>query len=214
MARPGDTYMVYWIDNTVLERDMGKKKDERKRREREVEIDMRATGHDASERDGGGHKRHKHDDHNHEDGKHGGAKHGSGAPFAAIAATIARQMGTPVGRQMIAAGLMAAATAISKHDAKPSVRPTPPTPPAPPVPPSASHSPPSEPTAAKIEPDAGAEAGKSSGTGPFAGDTAEPPRSETNALPPEFAKVIDSVTVGLERLFVGFGRPKDTPPTK
>lgn len=209
MARPGDTYMVYWIDNTVLERDMGKKKDERKRREREVEIDMRATGHDAGERDGGGHKRHQHDDHKNE-----GAKHGSGAPFAAIAATIARQMGTPVGRQMIAAGLMAAATAISKHDAKPSVRPTPPTPPAPPVPPTAPDSPPSEPSAAKVEPGVGAEAGKSSGTGPFAGDTAEPPRSETNALPPEFAKVIDSVTVGLERLFVGFGRPKDTPPTK
>ena len=208
--------MVYWIDNTVLERDMGKKKDERKRREREVEIDMRATGHDAGERDGGGHKRHQHDDHKHEGHKHEGGKHGSGAPFAAIAATIARQMGTPVGRQMIAAGLMAAATAISKHDAKPAVRPTPPTPSAPPVPPSASASPspPSEPTAAKIEPEAGAEAGKSSGTGPFAGDTAEPPRSETNALPPEFAKVIDSVTVGLERLFVGFGKPgaKKDPP--
>ena len=198
---------------------MGKKKDERKRREREVEIDMRATGHDAGERDGGGHKRHQHDDHKHDGHKHGGgkhegAKHEGGAPFAGIAATIARQMGTPVGRQMIAAGLMAAATAISKHDAKPSVRPTPPTPPAPPVPPSTRPAPTSEPAAAKIEPDAGTDAGKSSGTGPFAGDTAEPPRSETNALPPEFAKVIDSVTVGLERLFVGFGRPKDTPPTK
>lgn len=195
---------------------MGKKKDERKRREREVEIDMRATGHDAGARDDDGHKRHKHDGGKHADHKHGRAKHEGGAPFAGIAATIARQMGTPVGRQMIAAGLMAAATAISKHDAKPSVRPTPPTPPAPPVPPSARPAAASEPTAAKIEPDAGAgaEAGKSSGTGPFAGDTAEPPRSETNALPPEFAKVIDSVTVGLERLFVGFGRPKDTPPTK
>ena len=191
---------------------MGKKKDERKRREREIEIEMRATGHDAGERDGGGHKRHQHDDHKHEGHKHQDAKHGSGAPFAAIAATIARQMGTPVGRQMIAAGLMAAATAISKHDAKSAVRPTPPTPPAPPVPPSASPSPPSEPTAAKIEPDAGAEAGRSSGTGPFAGDTAEPPRSETNALPPEFAKVIDSVTSGLETLFAGFGKPKSDPP--
>ena len=197
---------------------MGKKKDERKRREREVEIDMRATRRDAGARDDDGHKRHKHDGGHdggkHADHKHEGGKHQGGAPFAGIAATIARQMGTPVGRQMIAAGLMAAATAISKHDAKPSVRPTPPTPPAPPVPPSARPAPTSETNAAKIEPDAGAGAGKSSGTGPFAGDTAEPPRSETNALPPEFAKVIDSVTVGLERLFVGFGRPKDTPPTK
>ena len=192
---------------------MGKKKDERKRREREAEIGLRTTEHDAG-RDAGarddGRKRHKHDGGTHADRKHGGGKHEGGAPFAGIAATIARQMGTPVGRQMIAAGLMAAATAISKHDAKSSVRPTPPTPPAPPVPPSAK----SEPTAPKVEPDVGAETAKPSGTGPFAGETTAPPRSETNALPPEFAKVIDSVTVGLERLFVGFGRPKDTPPSK
>ncbi len=187
---------------------MGKKKDERKRREREVEIDLRATGHDAGARDDDGHKRHTHGGSKHADHKHGGAKHESGAPFAGIAATIARQMGTPVGRQMIAAGLMAAATAIAKHDAKPAARPTPPTPPAPPAPPFAQ----SEPGAAKV--DATAEASTTAGTGPFAGDTPEPPRGETNALPPEFAKVIDSVTVGLERLFVGFGKSgaKKDPP--
>ena len=199
---------------------MGNKKDERKRREREVEIDMRAGGHHEGEPDGGGHKRHKHDDgkhadHMHDDGKQTGGKHQGGAPFAGIAATIARQMGTPVGRQMIAAGLMAAATAISKHDAKANARPTPPTPPTPPAPPSpASPSQQAEPGASKVEPDLAAETAKPQGKGPFAGDTPEPPRSEKTALPPEFAKVLDSVTVGLERLFVGFGKPtgKKDPP--
>ncbi|RZM05169.1 MAG: hypothetical protein EOP67_77085 [Sphingomonas sp.] len=59
------------------------------------------------------------------------------------------------------------------------------------------------------------ESTKPQGNGPFAGETREPPRSETNALPPEFAKVLDSVTVGLERLFVGFGKPtaKKDPPS-
>jgi hypothetical protein len=195
---------------------MGKKKDERKRREREVEIDMRAGGHHEGEPDGGGHKRHKHADHKHDGGKQDGGKHAGGAPFAGIAATIARQMGTPVGRQMIAAGLMAAATAISKHDAKANARPTPPTPPTPPAPPSQQ----AEPGASKVEPDVAAEAAeaaeaaKPQGNGPFAGDTPELPRSEKTALPPEFAKVLDSVTVGLERLFVGFGKPtgKKDPP--
>ncbi|KQS50751.1 MULTISPECIES: hypothetical protein [unclassified Sphingomonas] len=191
---------------------MGKKKDERKRREREVEIDMRAGGHHAGEPDGGGHKRHKHDDGKHDSGKQGGGKHAGGAPFAGIAATIARQMGTPVGRQMIAAGLMAAATAISKHDAKANARPTPPTPPSPPSPAAPSQQ--AEPGASKVEPDVAAETAKPQGNGPFAGDTPEPPRSEKTALPPEFAKVLDSVTVGLERLFVGFGKPtgKKDPP--
>lgn len=193
---------------------MGKKKDERKRREREVEIEMRATSHHSGERDGDRHTRHTHDGGKHADHKHEGRKHEGGAPFAGIAASIARQMGTPVGRQMIAAGLMAAATAIAKHDSKPGVRPVPPTPSAPPATPSSSPAAASEPIASKLEPDVGVEAAKASGSGPFAGDTPEPPRSETNALPPEFAKVIDSVTVGLERLFVGFGRPsaKKDPP--
>jgi hypothetical protein len=181
---------------------MGKKKDERKRREREAEMAA------ARDRSGDGHESRAHDGHKHEGHRHEGRKHDGGAPFAGIAATIARQMGTPVGRQMIAAGLMAAATAISKHDAKSSVRPTPPSPPTPPAPPS----PQVEPVAAK--PDVAAEPIRPQGTGPFAGDTPEPPRSETNTLPPEFAKVLDSVTVGLERLFVGFGKPtgKKDPP--
>ena len=194
---------------------MGKKKDERKRREREAEF--AARDHSGDTRDSQAGARHegrphdgdKHDGHKHEGQKHAGRKHDGGAPFAGIAATIARQMGTPVGRQMIAAGLMAAATAISKHDAKSSARPAPPTPPAPPAPPS-----PAEPAASKAEPDVAAEPTKPHGTGPFAGDTPEPPRGEANALPPEFAKVLDSVTVGLERLFVGFGKPtaKKDPP--
>lgn len=157
---------------------MGKKKDERKRREREAE---QATEHGAGEHAGGEHH------------KHEGRKHEGAAPFAGIAAAVARQMGTPVGRQMIAAGLMAAASAISRHDAKPAGgRPTPPpAPPEPPVPP--------------IKPE-GAQSSKGS-TGPFAGDTPEPPRSDAPALPPEMAKVLDSVSVGLERLFAGFGKP-------
>lgn len=209
---------------------MGKKKDERKRREREAEMaaarNPEAAGHQHHEHDGARHEDRKHDDrkaedHKADDHKAGGRKHEGSTAFAGIASTIARQMGTPVGRQMIAAGLMAAATAISKHDAKSSARPTPPTPPAPPSPaPSSpspapsSHSPQAEPVASKVEPDAAAEPTKPQGKGPFAGDTPEPPRSETNALPPEFAKVLDSVTVGLERLFVGFGKPtgKKDPP--
>lgn len=209
VAQAGDTYMVYWIDNTALEYDMGKKKDERKRREREAEM------HAAGGQSCGGPAQ---DETRHGDRKHGHKKHDAGAAFAGIAAGIARQMGTPIGRQMIAAGLMAAATAIAKHEPKPAARPTPPTPPTPPTSPSAkpeSAAKP-EPAATTVEPDAPAEAGKPAGTGPFAGDTPEPPRSEANALPPEFAKVIDSVTIGLERLFVGFGRPsakKDPPVT-
>ncbi|PTW48942.1 hypothetical protein C8J25_101443 [Sphingomonas faeni] len=196
---------------------MGKKKDERKRREREAEMAAAqghsSTGHEGHE--GHAHDAQKHDGHNHEGRKHEGRKHDGGAPFAGIAATIARQMGTPVGRQMIAAGLMAAATAISKHDAKSSARPTPPTPPTPPAPPSpASSSAQAEPAASKVEPDVATESTKPQGNGPFAGETREPPRGEANALPPEFAKVLDSVTVGLERLFVGFGKPtaKKDPP--
>ncbi|TCP93860.1 hypothetical protein C8J42_101312 [Sphingomonas sp. PP-CE-1A-559] len=193
---------------------MGKKKDERKRREREAEM-AAAQGHSGDRHEGHeghAHDAHKHDAHRHEGRKHEGRRHEGGAPFAGIAATIARQMGTPVGRQMIAAGLMAAATAISKHDAKSSARPTPPTPPAPPSP--ASSSAQAEPAASKVEPDVATESTKPHGKGPFAGETPEPPRSETNALPPEFAKVLDSVTVGLERLFVGFGKPtaKKDPP--
>ena len=192
---------------------MGKKKDERKRREREAE--MAAQGQSGDRHEGHAHDAHKHDAHRHEGRKHEGRKHEGGAPLAGIAATIARQMGTPVGRQMIAAGLMAAATAISKHDAKSSARPSPPTPPTPPAPPSpASSSAQAEPAASKAEPDVATEATKPQGNGPFAGETREPPRSETNALPPEFAKVLESVTVGLERLFVGFGKPtgKKDPP--
>jgi hypothetical protein len=198
--------MVYWISNTALECVMGKKKDERKRREREAE--MAAQGHSGAGHDG--HERHAHDGHKHE-----GFKHVGKTPFAGLAATLVKQLETPVGRQIIAAGLMAAATAISKHDAKSSARPTPPTPPTPPAPPSpASTSTQAEPAASKAEPDVVAEPAKPHGTGPFAGDTPEPPRSETNALPPEFVKVLDSVTVGLERLFVGFGKPtaKKDPP--
>jgi hypothetical protein len=196
VARLGDTYMVYWTGNTALEWVMGKKKDERKRREREAEM------HAAGSHESGGHGGARH-----EDRKHDGRRHDGGAPFAGIAATIARQMGTPIGRQMIAAGLMAAASAISKHDAKPGARPSPPTPPAPPP-----HRPAAEPTTSKVEPDAAAEASKPRGTGPFAGDTPEPPRSEANPLPPEFAKVLDSVAVGLDRLISGFGKPRHGPP--
>ena len=123
MARAADTYMVYWIDNTVLERDMGKKKDERKRREREAE--RAASGGCGHEHDA------KHD------AKHDGAKHGrkheGATPFAGIAAAVTRQLGTPAGRQVVAAGLMMVAAAITKQDAKTAGRAGHPAPPEPPV---------------------------------------------------------------------------------
>ncbi|MBE2991340.1 hypothetical protein IFR23_04850 [Sphingomonas sp. CFBP 13603] len=175
---------------------MGKKKDKRERKEQE----QAAGKHGCEPGTKHGTKHGAKHDTNH------GNSHGGSAPLAGIAAAIARQMGTPVGRQMIAAGLMAAATAISKHEPKPSVRPAPPTPPAPP-------SPPAEPDASKVAPDTVGDQAKPQGAGPFAGDTPEPPRSETNPLPPEFAKVLDSVSAGLDRLISGFGKPKDTPPS-
>ncbi|MES3055296.1 hypothetical protein O6V14_06595 [Sphingomonas faeni] len=58
------------------------------------------------------------------------------------------------------------------------------------------------------------------GSGPFAGDTPEPPRSDAPALSPEMAKVLDSVAGGLERLFAGFASragampDKETPPSR
>ena len=180
---------------------MGKKKDERKRREREAEMAAAGETSSSSHKHGGA----KHGGDRHEDSKHGGA-----APFAGIAATIARQMGTPVGRQMIAAGLMAAASAIAKHDAKTGARPSPsPAPPAPPAPPvqpvqPGAATPPEAPVPPKPE---AAARSSSRSTGPFAGETPEPPRSDAPGLPPEMAKVLDSVSLGLERLFAGFGKP-------
>jgi hypothetical protein len=167
---------------------MGKKKDERKRREREA--DRAATG-------GCGHKH----DAKHDGAKHDGRKHDGATPFAGIAAAVTRQLGTPAGRQVVAAGLMMAAAAISKQDAKTAARAAPPAPPEPPVTPEAPASsearakPADEPTA-----------------NPYAGDTPEPPRGETPPLPPEMAKVLGAVTAGLETLFAGFGKPRNGPP--
>ncbi|MEG3161465.1 hypothetical protein U1763_13225 [Sphingomonas sp. LB2R24] len=52
------------------------------------------------------------------------------------------------------------------------------------------------------------------GSGPFAGDTPEPPRSDAPALSPEMAKVLDSVAGGLERLFAGFASRAGAKPDK
>ncbi len=173
---------------------MGKKKDERKRREREAET---AAGMQAC----GGGDGHKDSSHKHGDHKHG-HKHDRTAPFAGIAAAVTRQLGTPAGRQVVAAGLMMAAAAISRQDAKTAGRTAPPAPPEPPVTPEASASPD---VGAKPEADAAS-------ANPYKGDTPEPPRGETAPLPPEMAKVLDAVTAGLETLFAGFGKPKNGPP--
>ena len=124
-------------------------------------------------------------------------KHGGAAPFAGIAAALTRQMGTPAGRQVIAAGLMMAATAITAKDTRGAT--PPPAPPEPPKPPK-----PPEPSAGCSPEAPGA---KAAGTGPFAGDTPEPPKSDAAALPPEFAKVIDSFASGLERFAANFAKP-------
>ena len=154
---------------------MGKKKERREREAREREAETGATKGEGFEARWSA-----------KAGKHGGA-----APFAGIAAALTRQMGTPAGRQVIAAGLMMAATAITAKDARGSAprppeppQPTPPAPPTPPVPDDAA-----------------------TGTGPFAGETPEPPRSDAAALPPEFAKVIDSFASGLERFAANFAKP-------
>ncbi len=154
---------------------MGKKKERREREAREREAETGGTKGEGFEARWSA-----------KAGKHGGA-----APFAGIAAVLTRQMGTPAGRQVIAAGLMMAANAITAKDARGSAprppeppQPTPPAPPTPPVPDDAA-----------------------TGTGPFAGETPEPPKSDAAALPPEFAKVIDSFASGLERFAANFAKP-------
>jgi hypothetical protein len=185
--------MVYWIDNTVLERDMGKKKDERKRREREAE--RAATG-------GCGHEHGaKHDGAKHDGAKHG-RKHDGATPFAGIAAAVTRQLGTPAGRQVVAAGLMMAAAAITKQDAKTAGRAGHPAPPEPPVTPETSAAGEAGAKPSSDEPAAN----------PYAGAAPKPPRGEAPPLPPEMAKVIGTVTAGLETLFAGFGKPRNGPP--
>ncbi len=155
---------------------MGKKKERREREAREREAETGATKGEGFEARWSA-----------KAGKHGGA-----APFAGIAAALTRQMGTAAGRQVIAAGLMMAANAITAKDARGSA-PRPPEPPQPPTPPT----PPTPPV-----PDAAV-----TGTGPFAGETPEPPKSDAAALPPEFAKVIDSFASGLERFAANFAKP-------
>ncbi len=155
---------------------MGKKKERREREAREREAMQGGTKREGFEARWSA-----------KAGKHGGA-----APFAGIAAALTRQMGTPAGRQVIAAGLMMAANAITAKDSRGSA-PRPPEPPQPPTPPT----PPTPPV-----PDDAA-----TGTGPFAGETPDPPRSDAAALPPEFAKVIDSFASGLERFAANFAKP-------
>ena len=155
---------------------MGKKKERREREAREREAMQGGTKREGFEARWSA-----------KAGKHGGA-----APFAGIAAALTRRMGTPAGRQVIAAGLMMAATAITAKDARgsaprPPESPQPPTPPTPPTPP--------------VPDDA------ATGTGLFAGETPEPPKSDAAALPPEFAKVIDSFASGLERFAANFAKP-------
>ena len=155
---------------------MGKKKERREREAREREAMHGGTKREGFEARWSA-----------KAGKHGGA-----APFAGIAAALTRQMGTAAGRQVIAAGLMMAANAITAKDAR-GCAPRPPEPPQPPTPPT----PPTPPV-----PDAAV-----TGTGPFAGETPEPPKSDAAALPPEFAKVIDSFASGLERFAANFAKP-------
>ncbi|MES3094447.1 hypothetical protein [Sphingomonas aerolata] len=160
---------------------MGKKKERREREAREREAETGATKREGFEARWSA-----------KAGKHGGA-----APFAGIAAALTRQMGTPAGRQVIAAGLMMAATAITAKDMRGAT--PPPAPPEPPKPPK-----PPEPSAEASPEAPGASAAAS---GPFAGEMPEPPRSDAAALPPEFAKVIDSFASGLERFAANFAKP-------
>ena len=161
---------------------MGKKKERREREAREREAETGATKGEGFEARWSA-----------KAGKHGGA-----APFAGIAAALSRQMGTPAGRQVIAAGLMMAANAITAKDAR-GTAPRPPEPPKPAATPESSAPPPPEsPSQSPRE---------SAATGPFAGDTATPPKSDAPALPPELSKVIDSVAAGIERFAAGFTKP-------
>ena len=138
------------------------------------------------------------------------------------------------GRQVLAAGLMAAAAAIaSKGTRSTAERPASPgsdqacgggspsragsSPPAPA--PAAHATGAAEDIAAyhddKSSPDPEpAVAEPNTGSGPFAGDTPEPPRSDAPALSPEMAKVLDGVAGGLERLFAGFASRAGAKPDK
>jgi hypothetical protein len=98
----------------VLETEMGKKKERREREAREREAMHGGTKREGFEARWSA-----------KAGKHGGA-----APFAGIAAALTRQMGTAAGRQVIAAGLMMAANAITAKDAR-GCAPRPPEPPQP-----------------------------------------------------------------------------------
>lgn len=203
MARLGDTYMVYWIDNTALERDMGKKKDERKRRKREAEQGP-VSAHGCAGANA----------HGDNGEKHAGRTHDAPTPFAGIAAAVARQLATPAGRQVVAAGLTMAAAAISRHDMKGADRVARPAPPEPRMPPetpvSAKAVSPEAVSPETVSPEAGAKpAADQPAPSPYAGDTPEPPRGE---LPPEMAKVMGAVTAGLETLFAGFRKPRNGPP--
>lgn len=190
---------------------MGKKKDERKRRAREDHATGVSGAGDQANTAREGHAKSGHEQA--ECTQPFGSRE-SGAPLAGIATAIARQLGTPIGRQMMAAGLMAAAGAISRHDAKPppkpnakpgaepsDARPTPPPAPPPPTPES------------PAPPEAGAKPAATS-TGPYAGDTPEPPRGDAFVLPPEIDRALQSVATGLERFIVGLRKPPSDTTTK
>jgi hypothetical protein len=103
---------------------------------------------------------------------------------------------------VVAAGLMMAAAAITKQDAKTAGRAGHPAPPEPPVTPE---------TSAAYE--AGAKPSSDEpAANPYAGAAPKPPRGEAPPLPPEMAKVIGTVTAGLETLFAGFGKSRNGPP--
>jgi hypothetical protein len=123
----------------------------------------------------------------------GGRHNGTGSGFqmppalAGIAATVARQVATPAGRQMIAGALVAAAGAIAGRVGARGASAEAPVPPVPPVPPTAPE--PSETRAGYA------------------------PKFEASSLnlPPEAARVVGAAASALERWAQGLARPPKPP---
>lgn len=100
-------------------------------------------------------KKHKQKHGDHHGHRHSGHDAGAGdAPppqgglppqIAGIAAAVTRQLSSPEGRHMLAAGLTMAAAAASAALTRPVAQPRPPRPPEPPVPPSPAAAPPPPP---------------------------------------------------------------------
>lgn len=113
----------------------------------------------------------------------GETKTGGAAPLMGLAGLVMRQAGTPEGRQVIAAGLRAAADAIGGGRKAGVPTPPPPATPASPVPP--------------VSPTVEAAPG-------------EPGTRPTQAgMPPEVARIMGVAGAALERWATSIGQPRD-----